>query len=403
MSELFKTTSVFDWNYLEYLKKDFKIIVNSGGTYSSKTYSILQILFIIAVSEPGVIITVVADTVPNLKKGAYRDFQRIISDPKCKRFIKSINKTELVVTFHTGAIIEFSSYADSMDARSGKRDYLFINECNGVSFDIYTELATRTTKQVWLDFNPTSTFWVHNFVKPLPETIFFRSWYIHNQQLPADKIREIESWQYSTIKYYQNRWRVMGLGMLGIPEGAVYNDWESIDELPTDIDYRYVIDFGYNNDPLCLTKIGHDGVNLYSKVLIYETGLTPVATAKRLHDLGITNRNQIIADGGGGGNIIIAQLRNVDGSLSSVEGYPALRDGFNISPAIKGAGSINVGIGLVQQHRMFITKDSQPAWHEYVNYVRKKEPSGEYGEPLDKENHYCDTVRYYCLAKGRLF
>ena len=404
MSEkLFETTSVFDWNFAEWLAKENKIIINSGGTYSSKTYSILQLFHIIATSEPKSVLTVVADTVPNLKKGAYRDFQNIISNPKCKRWITNINQTDKVVYYKNGSIIEFCSYMDSLDARSGKRQYLFINECNGVSFDVYQELATRTEKQIFLDFNPTSSFWVHTHVKTQPKAIFFRSWYVHNQQLGEDKIKEIESWRDSPIKYYQNRWRVMGQGKLGIPEGAVFTDWEAIDELPANITYRYIIDFGYNNDPCCISKIGHENNYIYAKVLCYETGMTTLDIAKRLYDLGISNSDTIIADGGGGGNMNIAQLRNLDGSLSNVPNYPTLSKGYNISPAIKGQGSINIGIDKLNQHRIFVTKDSAPAWSEFVNYVRVKLPSGEFGDPIDKHNHFCDTARYYAMARGRLF
>lgn len=400
--ELFETTSVFDWNYGAWVERKYKTIVNQGGTYSGKTYGILQLIVIIAIREPGTIITVVADTVPNLKKGAYRDFQRIISDPKVKRFIRNINQTDKVVYFKSGAIVEFCSYTDSLDARSGKRQYLFINECNGVPFDIYQELATRTEKQVFLDFNPTSKFWVHSHVKPLASALFFRSWYIHNQQLGEEKIREIESWRDSDLKYYQNRWRVMGLGMLGIPEGSVFNNWEPIDVMP-EITYRYIIDFGFNNDPCCIAKIGHENDYLYGQILCYETGMTTLHIAKRLHDLGITTKDMIIADYGGGGNMNIAQLRNIDGSLSNIPDYPALRNGFNIVPCIKGPGIVDIRIDKINQHRVFIKKDSLPAWEEYTNYVRKKEPTGEFGDPIDAHNHFCDCLGYYVTGKGRQF
>ena len=400
--ELFRTTSLFDWNYGEWKGGGHKVIINSGGTYSSKTYSLLQLLFVIGISESGSTLTVVADTVPNLKKGAFRDFLGIISSRMCKNFVKSINMSDRVVYLVNGSLIEFCSYVDTMDARSGKRDYLFINECNAIDFDVYQELATRTKKNIFLDFNPTSRFWVHDHLLGMSSSIMFRSWYIHNQELGLDKIAEIEAWKDSPIKYYQNRWRVMGLGMLGIPEGSVFSDWQPIDVMP-DIPYIYVIDFGYNVDPTCVTKVGFDGMKMYCDVLVYETGLTTLDLAKRMFTLGIGYESLIIADWGGGGNMNISQLRNVDGSMDNIEGYGELRNGFNIVAAIKGAGSINIGINKILQHEVFVKSNCKPAWDEFVNYVRKKNPNGGYGDPVDAHNHFCDTIRYAALARGRLF
>ena len=50
-----------------------RTIVNQGGTSSGKTYSLMQVLFLIGIEEPRSVITVVGQDVPNLKKGAYRD------------------------------------------------------------------------------------------------------------------------------------------------------------------------------------------------------------------------------------------------------------------------------------------------------------------------------------------
>ena len=165
------------------------VVVNQGGTSSGKTYSILQVLFLIAATGKNVI-TVAGQDIPNLKAGALRDAENILqSSEMLQSCIKSYNKSDRIFYFNNGSVIEFKSYDNSQDAKSGKRDYLFINEANGVSWDVYKELALRTKKRVYIDYNPNSEFWVHENVigKPNVQTII--SDHTHNPFLP-DKVRE---------------------------------------------------------------------------------------------------------------------------------------------------------------------------------------------------------------------
>ena len=66
---MFSCTPVFQAN----LQATEKILINQGGTSSSKTYSIMQLLFLKAIEKPLMVITVAGQDIPNLKKGAYRD------------------------------------------------------------------------------------------------------------------------------------------------------------------------------------------------------------------------------------------------------------------------------------------------------------------------------------------
>ena len=80
----FQCTDVFYANY----QATEKLIINQGGTSSSKTYSICQLLFIKAIYEAGVIISVTGESLPNLKKGALRDCRMIVSNtPSLNEFI----------------------------------------------------------------------------------------------------------------------------------------------------------------------------------------------------------------------------------------------------------------------------------------------------------------------------
>ena len=135
---MFETTPVFESNY----RSTAKINVNQGGTSSSKTYSIMQLLFYKAVYEPGKVITVTGESIPNLKKGAYRDSETIYTRSKyLQSQISFWTKSDRIIYFKNGSLIEFVSNLNEQSAKNGKRDYLFCNEANGISWLIFFQLA----------------------------------------------------------------------------------------------------------------------------------------------------------------------------------------------------------------------------------------------------------------------
>ena len=155
MNNPFPISPIFEWNY----KTQKQIVINQGGTSSGKTYSLLQVLACKAAETPNQIITIVGQDIPNLKAGAIRDFDTILSS--CDFFrsmIKQVNKSDKIYYFHNGSIMEFKSFDNEQDAKSGKRNYLFVNEANGIPYSIYDQLQMRTSKQVYIDYNPSAHF-----------------------------------------------------------------------------------------------------------------------------------------------------------------------------------------------------------------------------------------------------
>jgi phage terminase large subunit len=142
----YEASVVFKRNY----SARSQVVINQGGTSSGKTYAIMQVLFCLATEKEKQIITVAGQDIPNLKAGALRDALNIYEQlPALKQQINNYNKTDRIFEFHNGSLIEFRSYANAQDAKSGKRDYLFVNEANGITWDIYDELALRTKARVF--------------------------------------------------------------------------------------------------------------------------------------------------------------------------------------------------------------------------------------------------------------
>lgn len=267
----FRYTTAID--KLRKLKKRIRII--QGGTSAGKTYGILPILIDTAAKSPKIEISVVSETIPHLRKGAMRDFIKIMQ--ATNRFNPDHwNKSNFVYTFGNGAFIEFFSADQQSKVRGPRRDVLYINECNNVDFETYTQLAIRTKETIWLDYNPTNEFWVHTELLNDPDSDYLQLTYNDNEALADTIVAEIEKtrtrafydplaanlFAEQNIKsaYWANWWKVYGLGEVGSVQGVVFSNWQIVDNLPTDAQLKGVgIDFGFacfSADTKILTQRG---------------------------------------------------------------------------------------------------------------------------------------------------
>jgi phage terminase large subunit len=129
------------------IKTRKKII--QGGSSSGKTYAILTILIDRCAREGNLSVSVVSESMPHLRRGAVRDFLNIMRNTN-RFYDERFNKTSLTYTFGNGSYIEFFS-ADSPDKLKGaRRNILYINECNNVSYEAYQQLSIRTNSEIYL-------------------------------------------------------------------------------------------------------------------------------------------------------------------------------------------------------------------------------------------------------------
>ena len=372
----FKISPVFEWNY----RTTKQIVINQGGTSSGKTYSLLQVLACKAAEESNQIITVVGQDIPNLKSGAIRDFESILNNPFFRSMIKSINITNREYRLHNGSLIEFKSFDNEQDAKSGKRDYLFMNEANGIPYSVYDQLQLRTTKQIYLDYNPTSPFWVHDKLIGYNKTKLFISTYKDNPFLKDSIKRKIEALQYSDPM----KWKVYGLGQTGRVQGTIFSGINWIPELPIEGKREaYGMDFGYSNDPTTLVRIVLDQGKLYGKLLLYETGLTNQDIAQEFKRLGIRSglRTGSIVMADSAEPKSIKELRNLD---------------YRVKGCKKGSDSIRAGIDCLKSYGQ-LNLVSNELWKQeqqkYVWSIDRKDGTAK-NKPVDKFNHIWDAFRY---------
>ena len=324
-----------------------KIIILQGGTSSGKTYAALQYLLLYAAQNKDKIITVVAQDVPNLKKGAIRDSHRIVNDcDKLRKTIDQYNKSDRTFTFHNGSIIEFSSFEDDQDAKGSRRDVLFVNECNGVDYQIYWQLSIRTNEQIILDYNPTASFWVHDNLIGKPGTELIISDHRDNPFLTAEKHAEIEG-----IEDYE-MWKVYARGATGNIQGIVYPSWNIVEAWPDDIEeIIWGIDYGYGDSKTAgataIIKVGiRRPATLFLKECCYHPGgmdeFTIIDTLK--------------AYGWENGQDFYSEIDpNMIGALR--------RQGVYVTPAIKGERSELYGIIKIKHFSVnYMMTDSNLHW-----------------------------------------
>lgn len=367
---MFKTSVLFEANY----NAVEDVIVNQGGSSSGKTYSILQCLFTKAVQAPCVI-TVVGESIPNLKAGALRDALDIYNNSEeLRKFISDYNRTDRIFQFTNGSIMEFKSYETAQGAKSGKRDYAFFNEAQGTSYDIFNEVYMRTRKQVFIDYNPNAEFWVHEHIIPQKNTKLIISDHRHNPFVPQ-KIRDkIEGLRFKDMELF----KVYARGMTGKIEGLVFRNFDVIDEVPDKAELIGLgMDFGFTNDPTTVIKVFRFNGEIIVKEIVYETNLTNSDIIRKLTGLGVTRQMRIIADS--------AEPKSIE-DLS--------RAGFNIQGANKGADSVRASIDTLKQFKINITRDSVNTIKEFRNY---KWVEGKANVPVDFYNHSIDAIRYVAL------
>jgi phage terminase large subunit len=367
--------------YWQNLNSTAAICVNQGGTSSGKTYAILQVLFTIANNEPGATITVIGQDIPNLKVGALRDALSIVNgSPEIKSIIDNFNKSERIFTFKNGSVIEFNSYDDEQDAKSGKRDYSFFNEANGIPFGVYQQIALRTKKKVFIDYNPDAEFWVHEHIIPAKGTQLFITDHTNNpflDQSVRDKIEALKTVDFEL-------WKVYARGLTGKIEGLIFRDYNIVEAVPVDATLIGLgLDFGYTNDPTALVAVYKQNGELYVDELIYETKLTNDMIVDRMRELSVGRSWDIIADS--------AEPKSIQEIANGM---------FNILPALKGPDSVKAGINTLKRHKLNITKASTGLRGELKKYKWAVDKDGKtLNKPIDAYNHAIDALRYLALNK----
>lgn len=364
-----KVTPVYDANRRAY-EAGYPVITNEGGSRSSKSYSIIQLLVEIANNTKGTRISIVSHSLPHIKRGAYRDFRKIMENA----YLWDDNLfsySDYIFTFKSGSYIELFGLEDEGKARGPGRDILFVNEANLIKKTLYDQLAMRTTGQIFLDWNPADfVSWVYDVAdNPLNKNI--RSTYLNNRaNLSLTQIAAIEAFRNLPDDFM---WKVYGLGLRGAAKEVIYTQWKVCSELPGKGDVFYGLDFGYNH-PAALVKVEHyDGIN-YVEEKIYKSKLTLADLIVEIKEA-IKDKAPVYADA--------AEPKSIE---------EIFRAGINIKPASK---DVWAGILKVKSYPLYVTDNSKNIKIELASYKWKKDKNDNIiEEPIKANDDALDATRY---------
>ena len=364
-------SNVFDKNFKAF-KDKLRYIINQGGTSSTKTFSILQLLVAICIKYEKQI-DIVGLSVPHLKQGVLNDLPAI-----CQQFginfYDNFKESDRIFTCGKGRI-NFLAFDKLGKAHGGRRDILFLNEANHLNYNIVEQLMVRTRDCIFIDYNPTNEFWVHTkLLKDEPDkAVLIRSTYKDNPFLEQSIIDMIES-----KKGNNNFWRVYGLGELGVAEGLVYDNFEELDfDKNRFARYYNGIDWGFSNDPFAFVRVAVEQDYLYVCDEIYQKKLLNKDSAPMV--------KEII-----GGEWVYCDCAEP----KSIAEYQAL--GVNAVPCTKGAGSIESGVKHIQSYKkVYVHPSCYNTLSEFRNYEWKQDKNGDLMPiPVDAFNHSLDAIRY---------
>ena len=349
-----------------------QVIIHKGGTGSGKTYDLMLFLFFIGQNKYNKVITVVSESKPHLDIGAIRLFKLIMKGAGQWDEDKW-NIAQSRYTFETGTVIEFFSADRIGKALGARRDYLYGNEINSLKQEVWDELARRS-EIVLGDFNPTSQFWLEEWIANYDNTDIIKSNYMDNPFLPDTERKRIEK----RASRDANFRRIHIVCEYGIYEGLVFDSWQQVDELPQG-SRRYGLDFGYTNDPSTLIAVVETPEAYYLDEVFYKTGLLNRDIAGLMRSGGVKeNYDEVIADSAEPKSI--EELRQM---------------GFNVKPSVKGPDSVRSGIDKLKSKQIYITKRSVNLIKELRNYSWVADKDGRpTNKPIDAFNHAVDAARY---------
>lgn len=362
-------TPVFTKNR-DALNSSARFIINQGGTRSSKTYSICQLLLITALTTPNLIISVIRKTGPALVATVYKDFLSVLYDSGLYNTVLH-NKSTNSIQFKSGSVVSFFSVDDPQKLRGRKHDIVFLNEANELSLEDFLQINMRTTTAVFIDWNPSDRFsWITDIMKYKDATLI-KSSYLDNPFLDQSIINQINA----LIEVDESYYKIYALGEFPIPREIVFNNWE-VGDFPDTNDYVYGMDFGWV-DPAAIVKIARIDNTLYVKEELYESYLKPQQLISKMKE-SISQNHPIFADSARPD--LIAEIADA---------------GFDISPANK---KIKEGLSKLRTSKIIVTPDSTNTIAELRSYSYKKVKGNIIDEPVDYMNHSIDAMRYGVMS-----
>jgi phage terminase large subunit len=349
--------------------------VIQGGASAGKTFGIIPVLIDKATKNPNQEISIVTQTIPQLRRGALKDFVKIMK--LTGRWVESrYNKSLLTYNFANGSYIEFFSADQEDRIRGPRRHILYINEANRLTFDTYHQLSTRTENDIYLCFNPTAEFWAHTEVLNEANSELLVLTYRDNEALPQNVLEDFETARIKAAKgsnYWTNYVKVFIEGQVGNLQGVVFEDWETIETIPTAARLEgYGVDFGFSDSAFAMVGVYKLDGAYYLKEIVYSTGLTNIQAAEAI------KRTDF----------------DIEAEPKSI--YAMQLEGLNIMPCASKTDIRSYAIDKLQSQTFYVDQESTNLIDNLRRYIWATDKNGKStGKPKKEHDHAIDAVIYF--------
>lgn len=359
-------TPVFTYN-LDAFDLGYRYILNQGGSRSSKTYSIVQLIIYLCLTRK-LSVSIVRQSMPSLRGSVMRDFFEILKDLELYN-PNNHHMSENTYLFNNGSVVEFFPTIDDQKLRGKKRDILYMNEANEISFGEFNQLALRTTGSIFIDYNPSDTeSYLYDLLKDTKKSTLIKSTYLDNPFLEKEQVDYIEN----LINVDENWYKVYALGERPISSSRIYSHFKLYSDKQLAQDWCYGLDFGYNH-PSALVKIMYIENKIYVEELLYKQYLTVsdlIYEVKRL----IHDDKPVYCDSAR--PEIISELRQ------------------HMLNAKQSNKSVTEGINAVKQSEIYIEVNSLNILKEYKLYSWKMRGETVTDEIVKLNDDAMDAMRY---------
>ena len=373
-----EATPVFESHWKAYNDPNVRVIVSQGGSRAGKTYAIVQILILIALTIPKTKISVVRKSFPSLRGSVYRDWKEVMINLGIYDE-EEHSKTEHIYNFKNGSSIEFFSLDDSQKVRGKKHTILYINEANEIDFESWMQLKMRCEGKVFIDYNPSELeHWSYNLLDE-PTTLLIKSTYKDNPFLSADQVEYIEG----LIKVDPDFYKIYTLGERVAPRSLVYNHFVRYDNLPPNdeiLGRAWGLDLGHNHATALIEVVFATDRRLYVREELWRSGMTVEDIVAYITNMNFDRSDVIYVDSARVDVITSLKRKGIKASLSDKR--------------------VKEGIDYVKSHAVFININSENLWRESKLYSWKEKDGVIFDEIVKKNDDALDAMRYAAFTGG---
>jgi phage terminase large subunit len=372
--------------FRETVKAQTPIVINVGGTGSSKSYSIAQLICAKFLCENGKNFLITRKTLPSLRITSYK---LIIDMLKAWNVYGSVlhNKSVREIRRGTNWML-FTSIDDEKKIRSTEFNYIWAEEANEFSKDELIQLTLRfgakkpetDLNQIFLSYNPSDANDAVAAFEKRPDATVIRSTYRDNPFLERQKVQEVEALK----EIDETFWRIYGLGEYAVSTNLIYTNWRIVESFPAAAEAQepfYGLDFGYNNETALIECKLYDG-ELYERELIYETKLTNADLIERLKGC-------------------VSVLAPIYADEAEPQRIEEIRQAgfYRIEAVRKGKESVRNGIDVIKRLKVNVDANSTNLIAEKKAYKWRTDRQGNFlDEPVPFKNHLMDAERYAVIG-----